>query len=319
LPYDGELGDALVLPTAFAPSAIEELGACPLRALFRRLLRAEALESPGADELERNESGSFVHRALDALYRELFERGALGAGRTPAAALAEARRLLPDALARAAESQRTRVRERHPTAWAAFERTIGAALLDFVERDLALLLPGGVESLATESEIRAELPVGDSRIPIAGKLDRLARVGGLLRVGDYKTSRSFSKPLERARILRGLALQIPLYARAVAQREGAEDVVGEVLNVPLRPERDRDGERKVERVRNLAELEQFSATALAELVSLLQRGVFPITSNDAECRTCDYAVACRIAHPPSRQRVQASALVRGYTELRNAK
>ena len=319
LPYDGEVGDALALPAAFSPTLLQDLGRCPLQTLFNRLLRARSLDAPGADELNPNEAGQFVHRALERIYRTLHERGLLRPGVAVDTALAAARALLPGALADAAAAQRTRVRERHPTAWAAFERTTSLALDDFLQRDLAALLPAGIESLGTESPIRAELAIGPERLAIEGTIDRLARLGGEIRVGDYKTSRQFGQPLERGRILKGLALQIPLYARAVAQLEPDARVVGEVLTVPLRPERDRDDLRSDERQRPLDELVEWSEKAFGELASLLRRGLYPIAAHDEACRYCDYAIACRIQHPPSRARVQGAESVRAYTALRSAK
>lgn len=319
LPYDGEVGNALVLPAALSPSTLQDLGRCPLQTLFNRLLKARALEAPGADELNPSEAGQFVHHVLEAIYRELYARGLLRPGVLSTTALAEARRLLPGALTHAGEDQRTRVRERHPTAWAAFVRTTGLALDDFLVRDLAELLPAGVESLETEHPIRAELSVGAERLTIEGTIDRVARLAGETRVGDYKTSRQFGQPLERGRIRKGLALQLPLYARAIAALEPGAKVVGQVLTVPLRPERDRDDARSDERIRPLEQLVEWSETAFAELGSLLRRGVFPLSTHDEACRYCDYVIACRINHPPSRARVQNAELASGYTELRSAR
>src|SRR5262249_25621296 len=154
--------------------------------LFNRLLRARSLEAPGADELAPNEAGQFVHTALELIYRELHARGLLQPGASPAEALAAARALLPQALIHAAAAQRTPRRQRRPTAWGAFERTTGLALDDFLARDLAALLPAGLDSLATEQPVRAELEAGPHRIAIEGTIDRIARRGGETRVGDYK-------------------------------------------------------------------------------------------------------------------------------------
>ena len=317
LGYDGEVGtEALVLPPSLSPSLIEELGRCPLRAFFSRLLRAGDLETPAPDELESNEAGTFVHRALDALYSELNRVGALDAGTAPAVALQRARDLLPGALDRAEDRLRARVRERHPTAWRAFRGTVARALDDFLQRDLADLLPGGIERLDTEHPVRATLRVGSDSLAIEGKIDRIAhRANGELRVGDYKTSRQFDLPLQPSRIRNGLALQIPLYARVAAELEGSANVIGEALTVPLRPERDRDDERAKERSLDLANLETLSATPLAELVGLLRRGFFPTTAHEKECKFCRYAVACRVNHPPTAARVAAYGPAGGYLEL----
>ena len=318
LPYDGEVGAALLLPEELPATTLEELGQCPLRALFRRILRVRTLESPGADELEANEIGSFVHGALETIYGQLREAGLLRPGTDPEIALRRARASLPAVLEQAtAESGRRRVTERHPTVWAAFLGTVTRALVDFLERDLHELLPEGVTELELEQPMKAPLRAGEGSVVVRGQIDRIAlRAGGETRIGDYKTGRSYDKPLSPARIARGTALQLPLYARMVAAARGAENVVAEVLTVPLRPERDRKREREVERSKSLAELESLSAQPLAELGDLLGRGLFPTTSHDSECRFCDYTVACRIRHPPTRARIESAEQARGYFGLK---
>jgi RecB family exonuclease len=320
LPFDGEVGPgAVALPERLYPVLLEELGSCPLRAFFSRLLNARELESPGADELAPNEAGSFVHEALQFLYRRLFENGSLAQGGSAIAAFEAARRDIPNALEHAARKQRARVRERHPTVWTTYQRTVSAALLDFLERDLGGLLELGVESLETEQPIDVSLALGETRLELRGKIDRIVRdASGALHVGDYKTGRSFQKPLSPTRIRKGLALQIPVYALAVAEREASRNVIGDALTVPLRPERDRDDERARDRSLSLAQLEPLAQPALLELGRLLERGFFPMVPDDAvsdECRYCRYTVACRSEHPPSRTRVTTSEQMRGYAGL----
>ncbi|HKC52363.1 MAG TPA: PD-(D/E)XK nuclease family protein, partial [Myxococcota bacterium] len=273
LPYDGEVGDALTLLLPLSPSQLEELGQCPLRALFSRFLGAKALDPRSADELEANEMGTFVHDALATIYSELLESGALARGASLSAAIERAKALVPLALDRSEPAQRSRVRERHPTAWAAFRATITRALVDFLERDLESLLAHGVESLEAERVVEATLSIGADSLAVKGKIDRIARLtNGEVRVGDYKTSRQFDLPLNPLRIRRGLALQVPLYTRLVALREGVAELRGETLTVPLRPERDRDRDREEERYVSAVELAGLSERALTELTALLRRG-----------------------------------------------
>jgi RecB family exonuclease len=238
---------------------------------------------------------------------------------TPArAALDHAREALSGVLDRVESEQRGRVRERHPTAWKAFRATIERALLDFLERDLESLLEHGVVALMTESEVEARLRAGGNSLPVKGTIDRIAWLAnGEVRVGDYKTSRQFDRPLHAPDIARGTSLQIPLYALAVAELERAAEVRGETLTVPLRPERDRDRDRDEERYVPAAELARLSERALGALAELLRIGFFP-TSNrppDKACRGCPYTVACRIQHPQSAARIAARDSGRSYFEL----
>jgi len=210
------------------------------------------------------------------------------------------------------------VRERHPTAWRAFRDTIQRALVDFMERDLASLLVDGVVELRSEHPITATLPAGAETLSLRGKIDRIARLAsGELRVGDYKTSRQFDRPLDRRRVVRGLALQIPLYAQMVAAQE-AGAVRGETLTVPLRPERDRDRDRDEERFASAVELARLSRPPLAALAGLLRSGFFPLTNRKAEeaCRHCDYTVACRVLHPQSAARLRSSDRAGDYLALK---
>jgi RecB family exonuclease len=306
LRYDAEVGDAAALSAALSPSHVELLGQCPLRAFFTRWLRAAPLEPLSPDELEANEAGNFVHDALETIYPELFAGGTLAAGTPLAVAVARARELVPAALDRIEAEQRSRVRERHPTAWAAFRATITRALVDFLERDLESLLEHGVAALATESKVEARIRAGGESLSVKGTIDRIARLeNGEIRVGDYKTSRQFDRPLHASGIARGTALQIPVYALAVAEREPGAQVRGETLTVPLRPERDRDRDRDEERYAPAAELARLSQRALAALAELVRTGFFP-TSNrppDKACRGCAYTVACRVQHPQSVARI----------------
>ena len=318
LPYDGEVGDALAPPQQLSPSHLELLGQCPLRAFFARLLRAEPLEPRSPDELEANEAGELVHDALEQLYQSLFAEGALRASTPHGVALDRARALLDPVLDRVEAARRVRVRERHPTAWRAFRDTIKRAILDFVARDLRSLLEHGVVKLEAERGLDARLRAGAGELAVGGTIDRIARLAnGEVRVGDYKTSRQFDRPLNRQGIARGTALQIPVYALVVAAREPGALVRGETLTVPLRPERDRDRERDEERWQFAPELERLSARPLAELAGLLRAGLFPISNsrNEQPCRSCPYTVSCRMQHPQSKARIRAYEPAAGYFEL----
>jgi hypothetical protein len=282
------------------------------------MLRADPLEPRSPDELEPNEAGDFVHDALEEIYPRLRSSGVLAPGTPLEVALARARELVPEALDEIQSKQRTRVRERHPTAWQAFRDTIGRALLDFLERDLESLLQHGVTALDTEEPIRAQLRAGSESLVIKGTVDRIARLAnGEIRVGDYKTGLQFDRPLNHLEIKRGTALQIPLYTLAVAEREPAQRVRGETLSVPLRPERDRDRLRDEERWVSASDLASWSSTGLAEIAALIRTGFFPIANRPADkaCRKCPYTVACRIQHPQSAARIASHESSRGYFAL----
>jgi RecB family exonuclease len=202
--------------------------------------------------------------------------------------------------------------------WSAFLSLVGRALADFVKRDLEALLPDGVTTLEAEHPVRARVPIhGDVSLELEGRVDRIVRTpGDILRVGDYKTSREFAKPVAPARVKRGTSLQVPLYALAVASERATHDVIGEALPVPVRPERDRDRGRDAERSLELAEIETLSLPVLEELAGLLKRGEFPFHHDTEECRYCPYKIACRHEHGPSRERIASSTTLAPWHALR---
>ncbi len=319
LPFDGDVGAAaLQLPKRFSPSFIAELGICPLRAFFRSVLHARELVDPSPDALDANEAGQLAHDALRILYQRLFDAGRLAPGSDPKAAIASADAMIPSALGEAARTARARVRTRAPELWNAFLALIERALSDFVHRDLDTLLPAGIIELQAEQQIRATVAVGGaSRLELKGRVDRIVGTpDGVLRVGDYKTSRNFAKPVAPVRVQRGLSLQVPLYALAVAALRNTHDVIGEALPIPVRPERDPDRGRETERSLELTEIEALALPVLGELAGLLERGSFPFHRDSEECRYCPYTIACRREHGPSRERIAASPGLANWRELR---
>ncbi|MEX2205112.1 MAG: PD-(D/E)XK nuclease family protein [Myxococcota bacterium] len=319
LPFDGDVGSAaLRLPERLSPSFVAELGVCPLRAFFKSVLGARELVDPSPDTLDANEAGQLAHDALRSLYQRLFEEGRLAPGTDPAAAIARADALLASALDEAAKRARPRVRTREPGVWAAFLEVVGRALGDFVRRDLETLLPAGVAALDVERDLEARIELGGGiGLELEGRIDRIVqRPDGGLRVGDYKTSRNFAKPVEAPRVRRGTSLQVPLYALAVASAQNTHDVVGEALPVPVRPERDRDRDRDTERSLELAEIETLALPVLGELAGLLERGAFPFHADPDECRYCPYTIACRREHGPSRERIAAANVFAPWLALR---
>ena len=314
LDYDGVLGaEAPPIPDVVSPSFLETLGNCPQKAFFQRVLRVGELDTPPPNALGAAEAGTLVHALLARLYQELFLVGALRPGASARHALQRARELLPEAMGALASELRPVLARRHPELFTALQRQLTAAALDFVERDLELLLPAGVSDLRAEEELRFATDAGN--FEIGGRVDRVVRsTSGTLRVGDYKTSRDPDGFVRRGNVERGTALQVPLYALAAAASFDAPFVSAEVLSVPLRPERDRRGARGRERQLELETIEASTARPLTVLSGLLRDGHFPFREHDG-CRYCAYAIACRHTHPSSAQRVAAFDGFTPYFEL----
>jgi RecB family exonuclease len=317
LSFDGAVGaDALAALGALAPTFLEGLGRCALRAFFDHVLRARELEQPGSAGLDDAESGRFVHAVLDELYGELGRRGALAPGASAPSALALAAQLLPAALERAAAQFRGDMQKRHPRLFEAYLDAMAASIHDFLQRDLGALLPSGVASIESERDVSARIDVGGgAALAVEGRIDRIVRrPDGSLRVGDYKTG-AFKKQLARLEIRRGRSLQLPLYTLAIARSRATESVSAEVLPVPRHPQRDRDEARAEERSMSLADLEALAIPALAELERLLTRGDFPFRSDEIGCARCPHTVGCRYAQPESEARSRAAPARESYFAL----
>ena len=316
LRYDGVLGaESLELPKTFSPSFLERLGQCPQRAFFNSLLRVRELHTPPIHEFDSREAGNVLHRVLRVIYGALFASKQLGPGQSAERALEKARGLLPDVLAAEAGPLRSHLLARQGAVWDALERQLGEATLDLLRRDLDRLLPEGITGLELEKELEFTRICDGEELRVRGKADRILElVSGELRVGDYKTRMDPKEFLSPRAIEQGTALQIPLYVLGVGARHPGRAVMGEVLAVPLRPERDREGTRARPHMRALEEVEAKASPALATLSRLLREGHFPFRRNP-QCHHCPYVVACRKAHPPSEERVRTAAPFREYFAL----
>jgi len=319
LRFDGAVGaEALPELPALSPTFVEGLGRCALRAYFQHVLRARELEQPGPAGLDASDSGSFVHAVLHSLYAALESEGCLRPGASALRARERADALLPRALEEAAPRVRGDLQARHPGIWQAYLDSVGRAIGDFLDRDLAALLPDGVARIETERDVHARLELGSgASLEIEGRIDRIVeRPDGSLRVGDYKTGRSLrGKPVAPPEVSKGRSLQVPLYALALARERDSDAVVGEVLPVPLHPARDRDELRAEERSLALDQIRSLAARPLEEVAGLLARGEFPFREREFECRHCPYTIACRYAHAESDARSRATPSRHGYYAL----
>ena len=157
--------------------------------------------------------------------------------------------------------------------------------------------------------VRARVQIhGAVGLELEGRVDRIVRApDGALRVGDYKTSRDFGKPVAPTRVKRGTSLQVPLYALAVATDRNTHDVIGEALPVPLRPERDPDRDRETERSLELSRDRDAGPPGSARARTICSSGASSRSAATARnAATVAYTIACRREHGPSRERLASS-------------
>lgn len=317
LAYDGGVGPVRegTPMTGLSPSGVAQLRTCPWRAFLRTRLRVDEGREVPPHALAANESGSLLHTVLASLYRELHEAGALAPGSAPERALGRARALLPATIAACASAVRPRLATLHPRVWDAIAARTERAARDFLERDLPRLLPLGVSEMWVEEDLEAHLATRAGALDIRGRADRIVCTpDGAIQVGDYKTTADPGRELKPNSLARGETMQIPLYVLAAGQRFGTDRVTGEILAVPVRPERDRGGKRasipRVDHAKASRDLE----TPLEVLAELWHDGRFPLRPGE-HCTHCPYAIACRQGHGPSQDRVRQASAVRRYFEL----
>lgn len=241
-PALGLLGALLADPQRrrLSPSSLETYAACPWSWLAGRLLRLAPDDQPGWD-LQGRQEGDWVHRAL-ALF---FAPAEFDPGWDQDARLARLERCLDQARAELAEQGRPG----HDLAWQARRRMLLAGLGRVLEnewQDLGEMRPLAVEApLGPPGQEGLTLEVnGGPPLLLLGRLDRLDRGPGRLRLTDYKHTRN------EAVIRQGLyppeppknaptgdpplsgALQIPIYLAAAAEnflRDG-EVLQGRLVN-----------------------------------------------------------------------------------------
>ena len=281
---------------AVSASALEALGACPLRYFYREILRVRApdeLERDGDAWLDAAQRGTLLHRVYELALSEA------GAARIPAddarfldlALTTLDREADAMALRVPAPSEFVRNRELH---WL---REDVRAFARMVRDDRA----EGAALRATELTFgmagapAAEVQLAGGALRIRGRIDRVDRLAdGRWAVIDYKTGRLFGyrrgEPFNGGR-----RIQHALYALAAEALLGGETAYAEYQFPSRRGQNDR---ARYDR-RALAD----GAAMLDELLDLARAGWFvpttlgptPAAANvkPEDCRFCDYARCCR--------------------------
>jgi ATP-dependent helicase/DNAse subunit B len=315
LRFDGLVGeDPARVAGPIRPTRLERFGRCPLSGFFSQVLRVPEVVTGSATEFEARELGTIIHRVLSRLYAALHAEGLLRAGNDPARTLDVARMHL-DRILRESELIGSLLERGHQGVWEGLVRVLRKAIEDFLEGDLEALLRDGVETLTCEESFEHPLDINGESLTIRGTVDRwMVLSTGVVRVSDYKTGVRHQDSVDSKEIDTGRALQLPLYALGIGAAQSANNVEGEILYVPLRPERLR-GQRR-ERSYTLADrsvdrIRAAIARPVDTLQTILLQGRFPFRSGD-HCRYCSYRLACRQSHPASDARVRAAEEFRGY-------
>jgi hypothetical protein len=297
---------------AFSASQLESLAFCPFQFFLRYVLRLDLIEERDELEEDRTVGGSRMHAALETLHITLRDDPP-----PPGVTLDEA---VADAVERAVRDQIDR--EVLPTSDVGRAlRAIEAERMVRVGKTYAEQFRSYAERYGSSFEpLHFEFDFGDEegnrgpalelgeegrRVRLQGMIDRIDVVrhpsGLLFRVIDYKTG---STPT-RSKLLKGLALQLPLYAMAV-ERALPEQENPRALDAGYWALRGKGYRPIVEMIINRdGDLYQDSrwkpdvgpdriVAFVLDLVDRLRRGMLPVHSAEPDCdRTCDYRTVCR--------------------------
>jgi len=316
----------------WSPSMLETYATCPFRFFGEHVLKLTpvpelALES----DLARR--GSLLHDTLARLYGRLSAAAAEGEAAPTPEAVAERFQETLDAIMaarprRGLDAVLREIERRQIASWAkqfAQQHQDYAAAWPHLDAPLepkyfeARFGPKNHRSesaddasLSTEKPF--ELAVGGEAVKFTGQIDRIdvGRVGDTLvfNVIDYKTSARAR--LNAEGVEAGLQIQLPLYAMAVAEllladrkasplSAGYWSILGKGFGVgarsggPLSIGEIRDG--KVQLSASWTELREKLLGRIAEIVTGIRHGWFPVFSQDAHCtQYCSFSTSCRIAH-----------------------
>jgi hypothetical protein len=292
---------------SLSPSRLEDFGECPQKFLLRHILDVREIEDPEHElQIDHREKGTLLHGVLESFYKEL-----------TAADYEEPARILPRLPRRLAQKLEQSVDAALDAMEAAappFNRNIRAIerratkrnLREFVANDLAELIGSGLRPRHFEYRFGPKYGVEaghpeaftiDARgIPlrVEGSIDRIDTDGTAFRIVDYKSGKAGRHDKLAKKIDRGVRLQLPLYAMAVASFFHADPahVSGTIKPLVL-------GNSNFDF--ELAEKQDALRGTLDVFAAAIVRGAFPAFPNQKDedfnsCKYCPARLGCRTRH-----------------------
>lgn len=265
-------------------SRLEDLGACPLRYLYRTVLRLRPPDDPEFDPdrwLTALERGSLLH--------DVFE-GSLRVAETRGVPPNDPR--MEDIALEVLRETSERFRLSTPAPGEGVLRRELKGLQDDVRSFVRMTREHGAPWVKLEMRFGSSeqdplpLPVGEKLVALRGAVDRIDEDLRGLRVVDYKTGAAHSYEGQTGTFHGGRRLQHALYAVAAESLLGGQVAAGE-YHFPTR--------------RGENQIVQFDRLRLAGIEELLERmldgvaaGAFVPTDDSSDCRFCDFAPACRV-------------------------
>ncbi len=307
--YDARIGP-LDADAPFSVSGLETLGRCPLQFFFKNVLRVGELdEQADAFDVSKRDWGTHVHAILEAVYRSLESEG-LFAGARLEPLLSRGLELLDLQWSEIVGGGTVRMAERLPVLWGWLSDTWLEALRTFLKADLKHAHDKSLRLAGLEETMDREVDLGEGTIArIRGRFDRrLAGADGTA-IGDYKTSGGLERRVNQTNMLKGQALQVPLYWM-LAGGDASVELLG------LGPEFDpNEGDSRHEFSGFDGEFRDSFLGTVRTLIDLRNRGTFPLNKQDRVCSWCTYRQACRRNHPPTLEREKLYEETLAYQKL----
>ncbi|HUP46961.1 MAG TPA: PD-(D/E)XK nuclease family protein [Thermoanaerobaculia bacterium] len=312
---------------SISPTQLEDFGECPQKFLFKHILGVTEIDNPEREvQINHREKGTVDHSILERFYRQTSATEI----RESAGALPRLSALLTDRLEQVIDEEFDRLEEKIPAfnrAMRSMERRATKRILrDFVAADLADLLdrdlmPAHFEYRFGKKHRRdPDHPdpfiIESHGIPIRveGTIDRIDTEPRALspepryRIVDYKSGKALRHQDLAAKIERGVRLQLPLYAMAVASFFGAPAAsVSGTIKPLVRGDADPD-----KFAFDLGDSEARLRETLDIFVAAITRGAFPAFPSDSDkdfqsCKYCPVSHSCRTRHDGDERRAALEA------------
>ena len=265
-------------------SALEALGTCPRRYLFRDVLRLRRPEEPRFDPdrwLSPLDRGNVLHRVYERTLRRARELDLQADDPT----------LLEEALKTLAR-ETDRAREMHPAPSRAVQRRELQALHADVESFLALVRERGISWVALEKkfgfddEPPVDIRLYDGVLRMRGAIDRIDERDDGVVVIDYKTGGAYAAEGDTGTFDGGRRLQNVVYT--MVAREISERPVSRMeYHFATRRARNSVLAYTPDELKN-------GPFLIDRMLDGVRAGAFPATDDAQDCRWCDFRPICRV-------------------------
>ena len=307
---------------SISPTQLEDFGECPQKFLLKHLLGVTDIDNPDREvQINHREKGIVDHHVLERFYRSLPESEI----RDAAGELPRLTTVLRERLEQIIDEEFDKLEEQIPAfnrAMRAMERRatkrvlrafVAADLADLTERNL---MPAHFEyKFGQKHKRRAPdhpepfiIETNGVPIRVEGTVDRIDFGNGRYRIVDYKSGKALRHEGLGPKIDRGVRLQLPLYAMAVASFfEVPPAAVSGTIKPIARTETSLD-----KFAFELGDAEARLRQTLEIFVQAISSGAFPAFPNESDkdfnsCKYCPVNHSCRTKHDADERRAALEA------------